>query len=131
MGKTRGMAEVEKKHQATKTESIAAETVAYGQKLLRDFATFVANNRLELSPEEMIEYLQELIAGEIFETANIEYRGDITPDSRFDPLADQMSAISGEYLSDTAYNVWFTRKDGNWILAFNKIGSEGNYRSER
>ncbi len=116
---SRGMEEVLAKKQAEHGDEVSEVEEHAGAQLLSEF---VRSMNIQLRPEEMQVYLKLLLANTEFQGSAVVYRGVTKPNTfqTFPAYSFKMQEIYGEY-PENAYNIWFQRSEGKWILNYSKV----------
>lgn len=123
---SRGMQEVLAKKQAEHGDEVSEVEEHAGAQLLSEF---VRSMNIQLRPDEMQVYLELLLSNTEFQGSSVVYRGVTKPNTfqTFPAYSYKMQEMYGEYPGN-AYNIWFQRSEGKWILNYSKVPKQGNYR---
>ncbi len=104
-------------------DEVPDEVVQEGKRLLTDVGP--ATSSRAFNDEQIQQLLQNMIKNSSFEGARVEVRDYEKFGS--EKCHDSMMTTFGK--EPGAYNVWFERDSGSWVLACNKVPVGGNLRS--
>ncbi|MEA2056552.1 MAG: hypothetical protein U9O78_02435 [Patescibacteria group bacterium] len=105
-------------------EEVPRETILEAKELLNGAAQRLGS--LQLNDQKIRLVLEAMTKNTSFDGARIEVREYTHLGGR--EVVENLQAIFGEYTSGHAYNVWFERDQGQWVIAYDPIPQGGNMR---